>query len=107
MDGHPYHTLSGSIVLTRTFVPVSWLIVQSLFGTIPAGASATITASFSAEGMAVGSYQALLTIQSNDPENPVLNVNAGMNVWEAARPPKSFPVDYLVDDLRRQLQFQP
>ncbi|GEM_PF-826638 len=94
------HTLSGSIVLTERLSPVSWLIVQPLFGTIPAGASATITASFSAEGMAVGSYQALLTIQSNDPENPVLNVNAGMNVWEGSSPTEILPgVDYLVDDL--------
>ena len=30
--------------------------------------------------MTAGNYQALLTIQSNDPESPSLNVNASMDV---------------------------
>jgi len=72
------HTLSGSIVLLEN---IPWLSVAPLSGTLAAGASTTITATFSAVGMAVGTYQALLTIHSNDPVNPSLNVNATMDVW--------------------------
>lgn len=76
------HTLDGSIVLTEDVPPISWLSVQPLSGSIPAGQSATITAYFSAVGMAVGSYEAMLTIYSNDPVNPSLDVSATMDVWD-------------------------
>ena len=72
------HTLSGSIVLKES---VSWLSVQPLSGTLAAGQSTTLTANFSAVGMEVGTYQALITIHSNDPVNPNLNMNATMDVW--------------------------
>ena len=51
------------------------------------GGSVTVTANFSAVGMAVGSYAALLTISSNDPDNPSLNVNASMDVWDSIPTP--------------------
>ncbi|MGI6198171.1 MAG: C25 family cysteine peptidase, partial [Candidatus Cloacimonadaceae bacterium] len=72
------HTLSGSIVLKKS---VSWLSMQPLHGTLAPGASTTFTANFSAVGMAVGTYQALVTIHSNDAVNPNLNLNATMEVW--------------------------
>ncbi len=72
------HTLSGSIVLLEN---IPWLSVAPLSGTLAAGASTTITANFSAVGMAVGTYQALITIHSNDAVNPNLNLSATMDVW--------------------------
>jgi M6 family metalloprotease-like protein len=89
-DGYnnvPPHTLSGSIVLTQDLPPVPWLTVQPLSGSIAAGESVTVTANFSAVGMAVGNYAALLTIQSNDSVNPSLNVNANMDVWDGLPTP--------------------
>ncbi len=79
--GNNPHTLSGSVVLAEAASPVSWLSVQPLSGTLAAGASTTITANFSAVGMTVGSYAALMTIESNDAVNPNLNLNATMEVW--------------------------
>ena len=81
------HTLYGSIVLTQDLPPIDWLTVQPLSGSIAVGGSVTVTANFSAVGMAVGSYAALLTISSNDPDNPSLNVNASMDVWDSIPTP--------------------
>ncbi len=80
--GSEPHTLDGSIVLAEDLPPIAWLSVQPLSGSIAAGQSATITAYFSAVGMAVGSYEAMLTIHSNDPVNPSLDVSATMDVWD-------------------------
>ncbi|HPV14392.1 MAG TPA: M6 family metalloprotease domain-containing protein [Candidatus Cloacimonadota bacterium] len=70
----------GSLVLTESLGSSNWLRVEPQFGSIAAGESVTITAYSSAVGMTAGNYQALLTIQSNDPESPSLNVNASMDV---------------------------
>ncbi|HOY84745.1 MAG TPA: C25 family cysteine peptidase [Candidatus Syntrophosphaera sp.] len=80
--GSEPHTLDGSIVLAEDLPPIAWLSVQPHSGSIAAGQSATITAYFSAVGMAVGSYEAMLTIHSNDPVNPSLDVSATMDVWD-------------------------
>jgi agmatine/peptidylarginine deiminase len=80
--GSEPHTLSGSNVLTQDSPPIPWLSVQPLSGNIAAGQSQTITANFSAVGMAVGTYEAMLTIHSNDPLNPTLDVSATMDVWD-------------------------
>jgi hypothetical protein len=80
--GSEPHTLSGSNVLTQDSPPISWLSIQPLSGNIAAGESQTITAYFSAVGMAVGTYEAMLTIHSNDPINPTLDVSATMDVWD-------------------------
>ena len=80
--GSEPHTLSGSNVLTQDSPPIPWLSVQPLSGSIAAGQSQTITAYFSAVGMAVGTYEAMLTIHSNDPVNPTLDVRATMDVWD-------------------------
>ena len=84
--GNNPHTLSGSVVLAEAAPPVSWLNVQPLSGTLAAGQSTTFTANFSAVGMAAGTYQALLTIYSNDPINPSSNVSANLRVWDGPVP---------------------
>jgi hypothetical protein len=86
--GSEPHTLSGSNVLTQDSPPIPWLSVQPLSGSIAAGQSQTITAYFSAVGMAVGTYEAMLTIHSNDPANPTLDVSATMDVWDVSLAPE-------------------
>ncbi len=81
------HTLNGSITLAEDVPPVEWLSVQPLSGSIPAGQSETITAYFSAIGMAVGTYEALITINSNDPLNPSIQASATMDVWDNGNHP--------------------
>lgn len=84
MNGDVYgaepHTLSGSITVTEDVPPIEWLSVLPMSGTIPAGGNASITAYFSAVGMLPGTYDALLTVHSNDPLNPSLEVSATMDV---------------------------
>ncbi len=76
------HTLTGTLTVPQAIPPVEWLSVQPLSGSIPAGQSQLITGYFSAIGMAVGSYEAMLTIYSNDPVNPSMEVSATMDVWD-------------------------
>ncbi|MGI6198739.1 MAG: fibronectin type III domain-containing protein, partial [Candidatus Cloacimonadaceae bacterium] len=97
IHGEDPHTLSDSITLAQDLPPVPWLSVQPLSGSIAAGESQTITANFSAVGMAVGSYAALLSIYSNDPVNPSLNVNASMDVWDNASPQIALPASFEFD----------
>ena len=97
--GSEPHTLSGSNVLTQDSPPIPWLSVQPLSGNIAAGQSQTITANFSAVGMAVGTYEAMLTIHSNDPVNPTLDVSATMDVWDTGNhaPTINLPASFAFD----------
>ncbi len=97
--GSEPHTLSGSNVLTQDSPPIPWLSVQPLSGSIAAGQSQTITANFSAVGMAVGTYEAMLTIHSNDPDNPTLDVSATMDVWDTGNhaPTINLPASFAFD----------
>ena len=76
------HTITGTFSVPQAIPPVEWLSAQPLSGSIPAGESLLVTGYFSAIGMPVGSYEALLTIHSNDPVNPSLEVSTTMDVWE-------------------------
>lgn len=78
--GSEPHTLSDTIVLAQDIPPVEWLSLGPLSGTIAAGGSQQITAHFSAIGMNPGTYDALLTIASNDPETPSLQIYATLDV---------------------------
>lgn len=74
------HTLSDSIILPQDAAPTSWISILPLSGTIPAGGNTTVTAYFSAIGMTPGNYEAILTVNSNDPVNPSLPMSATMDV---------------------------
>ncbi|MCK9310574.1 MAG: Ig-like domain-containing protein, partial [Candidatus Cloacimonetes bacterium] len=82
------HTLSGTLTVAQAIPPITWLSVQPLSGSIAAGQNQLITGYFSAIGMAVGSYYAALTIHSNDPINPTMEVTATMDVSVGNRPPQ-------------------
>ncbi len=86
--GEDPHTLEGSIALEADAPPVSWVSVSPLSGTIAGGGVATITADFSAVGMEAGLYEALLSITSNDPVNPLQTVQVLMEVFAGNRPPQ-------------------
>jgi uncharacterized membrane protein len=74
------HTLSDTIVLTQDVPPVEWLSLLPLSGSIPASGNAEIAVNFSAIGMEAGTYEALITISSNDPAHPNMTVTATMDV---------------------------
>lgn len=80
--GSAPHTLTGTLTVAQAIPVISWFSAQPLNGTIPGGQSQLITGYFSAVGMTAGNYQAQLTINSNDPVNPALQVAVAMNVNE-------------------------
>jgi len=82
------HIVNDTITLPASIPPVQWFSAAPLNGTIAAGAYQTITGSFSAVGMEAGMYNALLTINSNDPINPTKEVQILMEVFAGNRPPQ-------------------
>ena len=82
------HTLSGEISLACSLPPVEWFTVTPNSGTIAAGSNQTINGHFSAEGMTEGVYNAVLTIQSNDPVHPVKTIPVTMNVSSGNHSPQ-------------------
>lgn len=74
------HTISDTFTLIQNIPPVEWLELSNLSGSLNPGESTLISASFSAVGFSEGTYQAMLTISSNDPENPAYPLTATMQV---------------------------
>ncbi|HOE55480.1 MAG TPA: gingipain R, partial [Candidatus Cloacimonas acidaminovorans] len=74
------NTVSGEISLACSLPPVEWFSVTPNSGTITAGGNQTISGHFSAVGMAEGIYNAVLTIQSNDPVHPITTLPVTMDV---------------------------
>lgn len=63
---------------------IGWIKASPLQGSVAVGESGQMQFNFNATGLANGTYEALMTIQSNDIENPVKNVPVTMNVTDAA-----------------------
>ena len=82
------HTLSGEISLACSAPPVEWFTVTPNSGTITAGSNQTISGHFSAVGMIEGVYNAVLTIQSNDPVHPVTTIPVTMDVSSGNHSPQ-------------------
>ncbi|MGC9361962.1 MAG: S8 family serine peptidase, partial [Candidatus Syntrophosphaera sp.] len=59
---------------------VDWFSFDPGSGAISGSGSQTITGTFSAAGMAPGTYQTTLLIDSNDPANPQLSISVNMEV---------------------------
>lgn len=81
------HTISDTFVLTQDAPPITWLNLSSTSGSLASGASETITASFSAAGMSEGIYSATLIINSNDPQQPQVSLEASMEVIDVSNHP--------------------
>lgn len=60
-----------------------WLTVEPLSGSISAKSSQTISLAFDAAGLETGTYQANITITSNDSQNPTATVVASLHVMES------------------------
>ncbi|MDZ4121657.1 MAG: choice-of-anchor D domain-containing protein, partial [Candidatus Cloacimonadaceae bacterium] len=83
IDGDDYgsepHSLQGVLDIPSYEPPIQWFSVTPLSGSIPGGGSQEITANFSAIGLDQGLYEAILTIVSNDPVNPLFTMDINLN----------------------------
>jgi hypothetical protein len=57
-----------------------WLSVNPTAGTTPAGGSSPIDVTFDSTGIAVGTYDALLCVVRNDPDEPIVEVPVTIEV---------------------------
>lgn len=78
---------SANQIDNTSFRTVDWLEENPLSGSIPAGDSVVVTVTFNSSAMDVGSYYAVLQINSNDPVNPVQGIAVTMDVFENLDPP--------------------
>jgi len=62
--------------------PTGWLSANPLTGTISPGDAFDVLITFDAADLNTGTYQGLITINSNDPVNPVVEVPATLGVRE-------------------------
>ena len=62
---------------------VEWLTIDPPDGVVPPGGSVDVTIRFDATGIAGGTYDALLSIDSNDPVTSQTSVTAQLNVTSA------------------------
>ncbi len=62
---------------------VSWLTVVPTMGTTAPDGATPVDVTFDSTGMAAGVYEALLCVESNDPETPVVEVPVTLTVEEA------------------------
>jgi hypothetical protein len=75
------NNLSFALSNTTLIPPQSeWLIANPLTGSVPAGSSVDVEVTFDANGLVVGNYDGLLTVNSNDLTQPVIDVAAGLEV---------------------------
>ncbi len=63
-----------------------WLSVAPASGTVTPGNAAPITVTFDATNLTVGTYQAILRIQSNDSQNPQIDVPVTLEVTPGGTP---------------------
>jgi subtilisin-like proprotein convertase family protein len=59
---------------------IPWLSVSPAAGTTPPSGSSTVDVTFDSTGIAVGNYDALLCVFSNDPDEPLVEVPVQMEV---------------------------
>ncbi|MFZ2358384.1 MAG: S8 family serine peptidase [Anaerolineae bacterium] len=61
---------------------VPWLTVAPTGGTTNAGGSSNVNVGFNSTGLAVGTYNAVLCVTSNDPQTPLVEVPVTLTVEE-------------------------
>jgi len=72
-------------VMTRTFPLADWLTVTPVSGTLAPGERQVVTTVFDARGRAFGPHGTAVTIQSNDPVQPLSMIPVTMVVVERTR----------------------
>jgi subtilisin family serine protease len=60
----------------------SWLTMEPTEGTIPAGGQMEIGVNFNANALGIGSYNAQITVNHNDPDQAEINIPVSLNVIE-------------------------
>ncbi len=78
--GSEPHTLTGTLTLPQSIDPIDWLEVLPPNGSVPATQSENVTVYFSAIGKLPGTYEAVITVNSNDPVTPADEVTVTMVV---------------------------
>ena len=79
-----------------TAPPVTWLDVSPTTGTVPPGGQANLLVDYDATGLALGTYNAVIHILTNDPDETVidipvlLTVTTGTDVVTSGDLPKEF-----------------
>ncbi len=86
-----YGVCVDKVVVSKTGgVSVPWLTVaggDSYSGSIANGeAEENVSIGFNATGLSVGTYNSTLTLTSNDPENPSINIPVTLNVTNTSAP---------------------
>jgi hypothetical protein len=72
---------NGNAPLTwHVTAPQSYVMFSAITGTIASLSSQQITVSFASTNLAAGIYQSYLTFNSNDPQNPVVDLPYRMNL---------------------------
>ncbi|MDZ4182756.1 MAG: Ig-like domain-containing protein, partial [Candidatus Cloacimonadaceae bacterium] len=81
------HILNGNISIPQNIPPISWFSANPMSGSINAGLNQTVMGYFSAIDMEPGIYEALITVNSNDPVHPQMQVQVMMEVTASNTPP--------------------
>lgn len=63
--------------------PTDWLFVDQHFGTLQPGQSEIVTVSFNSEGLEVGNYSGNISVTSNDPAYPDVDIPVTLEVTQA------------------------
>ncbi len=59
---------------------IAWLSVSDTTGSLDEGEDTDVTVTFNSTGLALGEYEAVLCVESNDPANPVVEVPVNLTV---------------------------
>ncbi len=65
---------SGLAIRFATEPPLTWVTANPLFGSVAVGNNNAVTLHFDATGLALGTYNAVLTVSSNDPVTAVIDL---------------------------------
>ncbi|MDX9953682.1 MAG: S8 family serine peptidase [Anaerolineae bacterium] len=70
----------GTAVGCDSPADVPWLTVNPISGAVAAGGSTPLTVGFDSTGLALGSYDAVLCVESDDPDTPLVEVPVSLTV---------------------------